>query len=91
MVAGADPLDARARVDDHPGCLVAENDRQGLREVAVDDVEVARTHPTRSDPDQRLALLRRREVDVEDLDGVTRLPQNGRPYAHGGERTVQRP
>ena len=94
VVARPDPLDAagpcRRRL---PDASWPRTMRQRLREVAVDDVEVARTDAARSDPDQRLALLRRREVDVEDLDragpapgGRLPAPARGRAYRSADRR-----
>ena len=70
MVARPDAFHPGAGVNDHAGRLVAENERQGLREIAVDDVEVARADAARGDPDERLACLGRRQLDVEDLDAA---------------------
>jgi len=70
---------------------VADHERQRLREVAVDDVQVAVADPAGGDPDQYLSRLRRRQLDVEDLHGATRLPQHGGLHPHPGEPTAPPP
>ena len=91
VVARPDALDPGARVDDHAGGLVAEDERERLREVAVDDVQVARADAARRDPDQRLAGVGRLELDVLDPDRLSRLPENGCLHPHDGERTALQP
>jgi hypothetical protein len=70
---------------------MAQHQGQRLREVAVDHVEVAGAHPAGRDPNESLALLGRRQLDVEDLDGTPGLSQNGCLHPHGGERTAPPP
>ena len=62
---------------------MAEDERERLRKVAVDDVEVARADAARGDLHQHLAGLRRRELDVANLDRTARLPQHGCLHPHG--------
>ncbi len=77
MVARADARDPGAGVHHHAGGLVAEDERERLGEVAVDDVEVARADAARGDPDQRLPLVGRLELDVDDLDRLSNLSEHG--------------
>ena len=77
MVARPDARDRGARVHHHAGRLVAEDEGERLGEVSVDDVEVARADATRGDPDQRLPLAGRLELDVDDLDRLSDLPEHG--------------
>ena len=88
MVARLHALDPRADLGHDAGRLVAEHERQRLRQIAVDHVEVAVADPARRDADEHLPGLRRRQLDVEDLHGATRLPQHGGLHPHPGEPTA---
>ena len=70
---------------------MADDERERLRKVAVDHVQVARTDTARGHAHEHLALLRRRQLDVEDLDRPARLSEDGCLCPHGGERTAPGP
>jgi hypothetical protein len=83
VVALAYPLDARARLEDGPGGLVTEDDRERLGEIAVDHVQVAGAQTTAGHPHEDLALARRREIDLKHFYCRTRLPEYGGLRSHG--------
>jgi hypothetical protein len=62
---------------------MAEDERHRLRQVAVDDVQIAVAHPASGDPHEHLTLPRPGQVDLEDLDLSARLPENRRLRLHG--------
>ena len=70
---------------------MAEDQWERLGEVAVDHVEVACADAAGDDADERLALVRRRQLDVEDLDRPTCLPEHGSLHPHTDERTAPKP
>ena len=90
VVAGSHALDAGPDLGHDAGRLVTDHERQRLRQVAVDDVQVAVADPAGRDPHEHLPALRRRQLDLEDLDGATRLPQHGGLHPHPGEPTAPR-
>ena len=90
VVAGPHALDAGPDLGHDARRLVADHERQRLGQVAVDDVQVAVTDAAGRDPHEHLSGLRRRQLDVEDLDGATRLPQHGGLHPHPGEPTAPR-
>ncbi len=51
MIAAFELLDARAGLDDDSGRFVAEDERQGLGQVAVNYVQIRRANTARRDPD----------------------------------------
>jgi hypothetical protein len=83
VVPRPEPLDVRPCLDDHACRLVPEHERHGLRELAVHDMEIARAHAAGGDLHEHLPLPRRREIDLEDLDGPPWLPQHGGLCLHG--------
>jgi hypothetical protein len=83
VVSRRERLNFGPHLDDDTRGLVAENQRQRLWEIAVDDVKIAGAHAAGRDLHEHLALLRRRQVDLEDLDGLARLPKDRRLRFHG--------
>ena len=71
------------------GRLVAEDEREGLGQVTVDHVQIRRANTARCDPNEDLLLFRWGEIDLEDLDRLTGLPEHCRPRLHSGEPTSQ--
>jgi hypothetical protein len=65
-----------------------EHERHRFRELTVDDVEIARAHAARGDLYEHLARLGRIQVHLQDLDGLTRSPENGCLRLHRGETTA---
>jgi hypothetical protein len=70
---------------------VTENERQRLREVTIDHVEVTRADAAGRDADQDLTLLWGCQLDVEDLDRATRRSEDGCLCPHGRERIAPGP
>jgi hypothetical protein len=83
VIAGPHAFHPRAGVNDDAGGFVTENERKGLREIAVDDVEVARADAARRHLDEHLAILRRSQLDLSDVHRTARLPEDGSLHAHG--------
>ena len=70
MVAHLHVMHARADLDDLARAFVAQHDRHRPRPVAVDQRQVGVAEPAAADLDQHLALARRIEIDLEDMDGL---------------------
>jgi len=75
-------LDTSPDLDDDARGLVSENQRQGLRESAVDDMQVAGANPARRDLHEHLALSWRSQLDLQDLHGLARSPEDSRLRLH---------
>ena len=73
VVARLHARDAGADLLDDARALVAEDHRQAGLEVAVGDVHVGVAEPGVGVPDEDLALLRAREVELDDLDRLAGL------------------
>ena len=89
VIAGFEVLDAGAGLNHDSGRLVAEDEREGLGQVTVDHVQIRRADTACCDPNEDLLLLRWVEIDLEDLDRLTGLPEHCRPRLHSGEPTSQ--
>ena len=78
MVAHFHVVDAGAHFDDLAGALMAQHDRHGARPVAIDQRQVGMAETAAAHLDQDLALARRIEIDLDDLDGLRRREGAGR-------------
>ncbi len=87
VVASLQALDPVPHFADDPRRFVAEDDRQRLREIAVDHVHVACTHAAGGHLDQHLSGLRRSKLDLANVDGLARAPEDGCLRLHAGEPT----
>src|SRR5580693_7179002 len=77
VVTGLHPGHAGTHLLDDPGALVAEHHRQARLEVAVRDVDVGVAQARVEEADQDLAVPRPVQVELLDLDALTRLVDHG--------------
>src|SRR5260370_20322643 len=77
VVTGLHPCHARPHLLDDPGALVAKDHRQACLEVPVRDVDVGVAQARVQVADQNLAVLRPVQVELLDLDALTRLVDDG--------------
>jgi hypothetical protein len=77
MVADLDVVHAGAQLDDLARALVAQHDRHRPRPIAVDQRQVGVAKPATAHLDQHLALARRIEIELGDLDrlGLGKRPR----------------
>ncbi len=82
MLAGTHAPNARADSLDDPCALVAEHGRARRRGGSVDRVQIGVADAARVQAHQRLARVRRLELELGDLEPSARLGQHGRSYLH---------
>jgi len=82
MVARLDVVHAGADLDDLAGALVAQHHRRRPRPVAVQQRQVGMAEPAAAHLDQHLALARRIEVELENVDRLG-LRERARESARG--------
>jgi hypothetical protein len=82
MVADLDVVHARAQLDDLARALVAQHDRHRPRPVAIDQRQVGMAEPAAAHFHQHLALARRIEIELSDLDRLG-LGERPRRAANG--------
>src|SRR5581483_2725537 len=77
VVARLHPAHAGADLLDDAGALVPPDDREAGDDVAVAEVLVGVAEPGSDVADEDLAVLRRVEVEFDDLPVLSELPENG--------------
>ena len=91
VVAGRDERDARADALDDTRALVAEHARHVSGRVgARGRVQVGVTDAARREPDEHLALLRLREVELLDDERLSELLEHGGADLHRGQANPRR-
>jgi hypothetical protein len=83
VVSRRERLNLGSHLDDDTRGLVAENQGQRLWELAVDDVKIAGADAAGRDLHEHLGLSWRGQVDLQDLDGLARPPEDRRLRLHG--------
>jgi hypothetical protein len=86
MIAGLEPVDALADLDDHARTLMTPDHgrrRCCAREIAGHDVLVAVAHPGRLELDEHLAVLGRIELDLLDAPRRVEFMQDSSASSHG--------
>src|SRR5580704_13005263 len=77
VVTGLHPCHARPHLLDDPGTLVSEHHRQACLKVPVRDVDVGVAQARVQVANQNLTVLRPVQVELLDLDALSRLVDDG--------------